>query len=101
MENKNTWEQIEKQKERQIQRLHYSKERQVIKTSLFNQAQEWARLQAQYGLSDEEILMLIRKWIKKLYTEWRMWEAEFDSLYFQNLRSQLSKKINNEQQSKQ
>jgi hypothetical protein len=92
-----SWEQIEKQKERQIQRLHYSKERQVIKTSLFNQAQEWARLQAQYGLSDEEILMLIRKWIKKLYTEWRMWEAEFDSLYFQNLRSQLSKKIKDEQ----
>jgi hypothetical protein len=100
MENRNTWEEIEKQKERQIQRLHYSKERQVIKASLFNQAQEWARLQAQYGLSDDEILRLIRKWIKKLYTEWKMWEAEFDSLYFQNLRSQLNKKMNNEQQQK-
>jgi hypothetical protein len=96
MENRNTWEEIEKKKERQIQRLHYSKERQVIKTSLFNQAQEWARLQAQYGLSDEEILRLIRKWVKKLYLEWKMWETEFDSLYYQNLKSQLNKK-NNEQ----
>ena len=92
MENRDTWEKIEKQKEKQIQRLHYSKERQVIKASIFNQANELARLQAQYGLADEEILGLIRKWIKKLYTEWKMWEVEFDSLYFQNLRSQLSKK---------
>jgi flavodoxin len=82
------WEQIEeraKRKEQQIQRLHYSKERQVIKASIFNQAQEWARLQAELGLPDDEIEKLIKKWLKKLYHEYRLWDMEFDNLYFQNI----------------
>jgi flavodoxin len=82
------WEQIEeraKRKEQQIQRLHYSKERQVIKASIFNQAQEWARLQAELGLPDDEIEKLIKKWLKKLYHEYKLWDMEFDNLYFQNI----------------
>jgi hypothetical protein len=82
------WEQIEeraKRKEQQIQKLHYSKERQVIKASIFNQAQEWARLQAELGLSDDEIEKLIKKWLKKLYYEYKLWDAEFDNLYFQSI----------------
>jgi flavodoxin len=82
------WEQIEeraKRKEQQIQRLHYSKERQVIKASIFNQAQEWARLQAELGLPDDEIEKLIKKWLKKLYYEYKLWDAEFDNLYFQSI----------------
>jgi hypothetical protein len=96
MENQYPWEQIEeraKRKEQQIQRLHYSKERQVIKASIFNQAQEWARLQAEFGLSDDEIEKLIKKWLKKLYYEYKLWDIEFDNLYFQNI--QEKKKSHN------
>lgn len=88
MENQYSWEQIEeraKRKEQQIQRLHYSKERQVIKASIFNQAQEWARIQAELGLPDDEIEKLIKKWLKKLYYEYKLWDMEFDNLYFQNI----------------
>jgi hypothetical protein len=102
MENQYNWEQIEeraKRKEQQIQRLHYSKERQVIKTSIFNQAQEWARIQLEFKLSDEEIENFIKKWLKKLYHEYKLWDIEFDNLYFQNIqdkkRSQLKDKNNN------
>jgi hypothetical protein len=103
MENQYSWEQIEertKRKEQQIQRLHYNKERQVIKTSIFNQAQEWARIQAEFKLSDEEIENLIKKWLKKIYHEYKIWDTEFDKLYFQKIqdkkRSQLTNKNNNE-----
>jgi hypothetical protein len=88
MESQYSWEQIEervRRKEQQIQKLHYSKERQVIKASIFNQANEWARLQAEFGLSDDEIEKLIRKWLKKLYHEYKLWDMEFDNLYFQNI----------------
>jgi hypothetical protein len=88
MENQYTWEQIEeraKRKEQQIQKLHYSKERQVIKSSIFNQANEWARLQAEFKISDDEIEKLIRKWLKKIYYEFKVWDIEFDNMYFQNI----------------
>ena len=121
MENKYSWEQIEeraKRKEQQIQRLHYSKERQVIKASIFNQAQEWARMEMEFLLrsrtyqifspetnnepatlvlleleeiyskhfaEDKLLKELLKKWLKKLYYEYRMWDMEFDNLYFQNI----------------
>jgi hypothetical protein len=88
------WEQVKettKRKEQQIQKLHYSKERQVIKTSLFNQAQEWARLQAELGLPDNEIEKIIKKWLKKLYHEYKLWDMEFDNLYFQNIKEKKSR----------
>jgi len=94
MEKQHSWEQIEeiaKRKEQQIQRLHYSKERQVIKASIFNQANEWARLQAELGLSDDEIERLIKKWLKKLYYEYKLWDEEFDELYFQNIKEKKGK----------
>jgi hypothetical protein len=91
MENQYSWEQIEeraKRKEQQIQKLHYSKERQVIKTSIFNQANEWARLEmAEHKIrfTDENAIEMIKKWLKKLYHEYRLWDMEFDNLYFQNI----------------
>jgi len=95
MEDRYSWGQIEeiaKKKEQQIQKLHYSKERQVIKVSIFNQANEWARLESESNSEIPETL--IRKWLKKLYYEWKQWETEFDNLYFQNLKekSQLKNK---------
>jgi len=82
--NEINWEQINQRKEQQIQRLHYSKERQVIKVSIFNQANEWARLEAETNKEIPETL--IRKWLKKLYEEWKLWDIEFDNLYFQNIK---------------
>lgn len=96
MEKQHSWEQIEeiaKRKEQQIQRLHYSKERQVIKASIFNQANEWARLQAELGLSDDEIERLIKKWLKKLYYEYKLWDEEFDELYFQNIKEKKERSV--------
>jgi hypothetical protein len=96
MNEQTNWEQIEersKRKEQQIQRLHYSKERQVIKMSIYNQANEWARLMLEFfpNLVDSPnnfkriAKELIEEWEKILYEKYKFFDIEFDNLYFQNI----------------
>jgi hypothetical protein len=103
--NEINWEQIEertKRKEQQIQRLHYSKERQVIKVSIFNQANEWARLQMKKSkrlFFDNDADELIKKWLTRLCYDWKEWDMEFDNFYFKNIQEKKEKselKIKNE-----
>ena len=47
--------------------------------------QEIQEIYTKYFIDDELLKELLRRWLKKLYYEYKMWDIEFDNLYFQNI----------------
>lgn len=101
IENQNLskeWLKFKQQESAMMQKLHYSKERQIQAQSFFNGAVDLVSAFISAGIikSEEEAEKKLEVWRRKLAEQWFLWREEYTDSFFDNLRrSKLKPNENN------
>lgn len=104
------WKKEREERDRQIKLRQYDKERKILNVSIFNDAIQLKAvlilLEAIYELvgalkgdskkrvNEIKILDELRELREELLKDYFLWEKQFNSEYFENIRKQKTKNIN-------